>query len=560
MVPTIHIPKEFWFCSSPQVFLCFLFAGCCVVVSHDRWFLNRVCTHIMAFEGDGCVTFFSGNYEEYETHKRIQQSSPQLMTPWVSPSFLFLVVVVACLCSQDRKRTWSFDKENAVSLLWEGRDLENVTQFFVQIARIFLLREIFSPNKTKLKETQTSSNHQRKKEKSVNFLPIVFGWKTFCFCFVRDFCHKYWIKIKRVIRKLCKMTTLPNQTNLPHLPVPPLHTTLSRYLSSIKPLVLHHEYEHVNKTNCDFLSSVFVMPSLCTKTEQIKSLVDQFLVSEKAQKLYDALQERAQVIFGKKQNKPIIGNVCSKASFSQEHDNWLEVWWDDSYYCERGPITITTNPSIILDDLPILQSIPAPHAQLFRTAQLIHANMCFLKELYNNILPQNPAVCISQYNRVFGVCRIPNEGRDRLVNSVGYIKHLPTQHYLMEVEPKDPNYVIVMAKGHFFKVNALTSSGDPLPVQDLLQQVKHSHTLEKRLDCNRTVRVWNTGGGGARNGWENGGSQERLDWCVDSCRSRHVTQSSQFYLSSSHINKNSLKVCLLVFFFPLGIKIVASVQ
>lgn len=46
------------------------FAGCAVVVSHDRWFLDRICTHILSFEGDGVVAFFEGSYSEYEDYKR----------------------------------------------------------------------------------------------------------------------------------------------------------------------------------------------------------------------------------------------------------------------------------------------------------------------------------------------------------------------------------------------------------------------------------------------------------------------------------------------------------
>lgn len=45
------------------------FAGCAVVISHDRWFLDRICTHILAFEGDGEVFFFDGNYSDYEANK-----------------------------------------------------------------------------------------------------------------------------------------------------------------------------------------------------------------------------------------------------------------------------------------------------------------------------------------------------------------------------------------------------------------------------------------------------------------------------------------------------------
>ena len=45
------------------------FAGCAVVISHDRWFLDRICTHILAFEGDGNVFFFEGSYTDYEVNK-----------------------------------------------------------------------------------------------------------------------------------------------------------------------------------------------------------------------------------------------------------------------------------------------------------------------------------------------------------------------------------------------------------------------------------------------------------------------------------------------------------
>ncbi|HRK08885.1 MAG TPA: energy-dependent translational throttle protein EttA [Pseudobdellovibrionaceae bacterium] len=46
------------------------FGGCAVVISHDRWFLDRICTHIMAFEGEGVVTFFPGNFTEYEEDRK----------------------------------------------------------------------------------------------------------------------------------------------------------------------------------------------------------------------------------------------------------------------------------------------------------------------------------------------------------------------------------------------------------------------------------------------------------------------------------------------------------
>ena len=55
------------------------FAGCALIISHDRWFLDRVCTHILAFEGDSQVTWFEGNYQDYEAdrHKRLGTDADQ---------------------------------------------------------------------------------------------------------------------------------------------------------------------------------------------------------------------------------------------------------------------------------------------------------------------------------------------------------------------------------------------------------------------------------------------------------------------------------------------------
>ena len=54
------------------------FAGCAVVVSHDRWFLDRICTHILSFEGDGKVVFYEGSYSDYEDYKRQQNGGKEL--------------------------------------------------------------------------------------------------------------------------------------------------------------------------------------------------------------------------------------------------------------------------------------------------------------------------------------------------------------------------------------------------------------------------------------------------------------------------------------------------
>ncbi|MBO8476676.1 MAG: energy-dependent translational throttle protein EttA [Bacteroidetes bacterium] len=53
------------------------FAGCAVVISHDRWFLDRICTHILAFEGDSQVFYFEGSYSEYEENKKTRMGDTQ---------------------------------------------------------------------------------------------------------------------------------------------------------------------------------------------------------------------------------------------------------------------------------------------------------------------------------------------------------------------------------------------------------------------------------------------------------------------------------------------------
>ena len=57
------------------------FAGCAVVISHDRWFLDRICTHILAFEGDGNVFFFEGSYTDYEINKAMRLGTDEIKRP-----------------------------------------------------------------------------------------------------------------------------------------------------------------------------------------------------------------------------------------------------------------------------------------------------------------------------------------------------------------------------------------------------------------------------------------------------------------------------------------------
>jgi len=55
------------------------FAGCAVVISHDRWFLDRIATHILAFEGNSEVTYFEGSFTDYEENrkKRLGDTTPK---------------------------------------------------------------------------------------------------------------------------------------------------------------------------------------------------------------------------------------------------------------------------------------------------------------------------------------------------------------------------------------------------------------------------------------------------------------------------------------------------
>ena len=56
------------------------FAGCAVIISHDRFFLDRLCTHILAFEGDAHVEWFEGNFEAYEEDK-VRRLGPDSIEP-----------------------------------------------------------------------------------------------------------------------------------------------------------------------------------------------------------------------------------------------------------------------------------------------------------------------------------------------------------------------------------------------------------------------------------------------------------------------------------------------
>ncbi len=65
------------------------FGGSALVISHDRWFLNKICTHILAYEGDGMVRFFPGNWQEYDTWRSKPVLSAIMLNFSLSCFFLF---------------------------------------------------------------------------------------------------------------------------------------------------------------------------------------------------------------------------------------------------------------------------------------------------------------------------------------------------------------------------------------------------------------------------------------------------------------------------------------
>ena len=62
------------------------FAGCAVIISHDRWFLDRIATHILAFEGESHVEWFEGNFQDYEA--RAERRPGQVASPLLPWRFL----------------------------------------------------------------------------------------------------------------------------------------------------------------------------------------------------------------------------------------------------------------------------------------------------------------------------------------------------------------------------------------------------------------------------------------------------------------------------------------
>ena len=78
------------------------FGGCAVVISHDRWFLDRIATHILAFEGESQVLFFNGNWTEYEADLKKRLGTDSLIPGRIKPHHSCFLKIQMYLTRQPR--------------------------------------------------------------------------------------------------------------------------------------------------------------------------------------------------------------------------------------------------------------------------------------------------------------------------------------------------------------------------------------------------------------------------------------------------------------------------
>ena len=84
------------------------FPGCAVVISHDRWFLDRIATHVLAFEGDSVVRWFEGNFTEYEEFRHRELGVAADQPHRIRYKKLGGVVLARCLCKTPLFRIQGF--------------------------------------------------------------------------------------------------------------------------------------------------------------------------------------------------------------------------------------------------------------------------------------------------------------------------------------------------------------------------------------------------------------------------------------------------------------------
>ena len=104
------------------------FPGCAVIISHDRWFLDRVATHVLAFEGDSQVTWFEGNFEAYEEHRRERCSGRPPTGPTGSPTSGSCVAEPAALGAFDRDTAVQRQASSASGGAVRGRGLPRLAR------------------------------------------------------------------------------------------------------------------------------------------------------------------------------------------------------------------------------------------------------------------------------------------------------------------------------------------------------------------------------------------------------------------------------------------------
>ncbi|KAG8228401.1 hypothetical protein J437_LFUL003874, partial [Ladona fulva] len=208
------------------------------------------------------------------------------------------------------------------------------------------------------------------------------------------------------------MKHFSTQPNLPQLPVPPLQTTLEKYLRTVRPLVTNEEFNITKSLVLNFGSPGGV-----------------------GEKLQSLLQKKA-----------------------KETDNWLAEWWLNIAYLDyRLPVTVYSSPGLVFP----LQKFSSTEDKLNYAAKMIAGALDYKQLLDRHAIPEEKLgkdpVDMSQYYKIFGTCRIPGNNRDEL-------------HFADPSNP--PKHIIVSHNNHFFKVTVLKDNGEPLSWKTFLQQLR----------------------------------------------------------------------------------------
>jgi len=141
--------------------------------------------------------------------------------------------------------------------------------------------------------------------------------------------------------------------------------------------------------------------------------------------------------------------------------SWLEGFWDTMYLEYRDPSPINVNPAFALNPDPSLENEPSDWIQLLRAAKLLHATAWFVAVLRSGKLtpdtigapPNQIPLCMTQYGKLFGTCRIPIAGRDIVISS------------------HTARHACVVSCNRFYAIDILDDDNTPIPPSKLLNQL-----------------------------------------------------------------------------------------